>query len=146
MSRLHLLPLTVLSFAALLLAGGFFLRSIGPARAEALGPVTTGGSWPGESFTGLIGSFENQLLLTVPADRMFIVTGVCTGNSTVDLYEGGTLRIDGNSWAMYCGDGDNGFLANGRGQLGFPPGSEVRITNTNSGTYAYALQGHYAAP
>jgi hypothetical protein len=137
---------TVFAFAALLLAAGFFLRSLPMADAEPTGPVATGGTSPWRSFSGTSGtSGGTYTLMTVPAGQIFIVTTACASSTDVDLKASGAYVVRGLTRTMLC-DGSvyaHGPHARGVAHSVFPSGTEVQIdTGSTNNWYVDGYLSH----
>ncbi len=149
---------SIFALAALVAATSLLLfsltlhRSGGDARAQALGPVVTGGAHPWLDFAGSLGASAHFDVYTVPADRVFVMTSLCM-NGDVNMNELDPVgnewtRVYGATYAGYCGGGSNtgGYLSAGRGHVTFTAGSTVRFRNPTSGTRKYNLEGYLAVP
>ncbi len=148
---------TILSLAGLVAASSLLIfaladyREAGVAQAHPAGPVVTGGAHPWQDFSGTVAGNAFVDLYTVPADRVFVVTGMCTSNSTLDLRELVSsitnLKLEGGTTAALCaGTNTGGYLAQGRGHVTFAAGTTVRLQNTYSNQVDYTLEGYLAAP
>ena len=136
--------------SAVIASVAFFMQSI-PAVEAHSGPVGISyGAYPYETFTGVVDA-SSDTLLTVPGDKVFIVTSAITGYSGsssyayyVDLLQDGTTVVDGASGAMAATTG--GVLSQGQGHLRFESGSDVIVSNTTGYSIAYYIEGYYAEP
>ncbi len=153
-----------ISFVALIAAALFCLEAVpGVALGSPEGPVLTGGSAPWLSLAGTIADGNTDVVYTVPADRVFVVTAACYGNDSLSaphnghlsLLEGSTVRVgQGLAWGSCRFPGNNSAmpepLAIGRGRLTFAPGSDVAVEYmSNLVGYPptqYFVQGYLAAP
>jgi hypothetical protein len=129
--------LGVLAFGVAAVAGSF-----NDADARGLGPEVTGGSHPYVSFTGLSPAAISPIY-TVPTDRILVVTGAVM-STTANLLQGSTVKVRGNSFAMYGTQTNPGgaMLTQGNGHLVFDPGSVVQI----EGAASYYIEGYLAHP
>jgi hypothetical protein len=138
------------SCAALVLAGAVFIHVLPSSQAQDFGPVVTGGEAPLLAFAGTVTGSQAVDVYTVPADRMFVVTALCTNAPELDVRELGTsntLKVKAYSYATRCASTDTGgFLSRGRGTIPFGPGTTVRLDNQSGSNVYYTLQGYLAAP
>ncbi len=134
--------------AALVGAGGYVLGNLPSAEAQDFGPVVTGGENPymSWSFVATTGDVD---LVTVPADRVFVMTGVASPSHGWTVSEVGATTTQKaahhsvNAWTDE-GAAVNGYLAQGRGTVVFAPGTTVRLSSTVA--VHIDLQGYLAAP
>lgn len=90
--------------------------------------------YPYESFSGVGGSGNLVAVLTVPNDKIFVVTSV-NSVSNHGLYEDNTLVfVDGTPQDLF---------RRGKAHLKISPGSTLKIENYSQ---PYYLEGYYAAP
>lgn len=117
-----------------------------PARADSLGPEVTGGSQPYVTLSGTVPIGPNMTVYTVPSNRILVVTAA-SFSSFASLYQDATLKVNGQSYAMYAASNSGfiGVLATGNGRLVFAPGSNIVIQGVSSNT-AYYIQGYLAHP
>jgi hypothetical protein len=132
----------LLSVAALILAGGFFLQSLRVASAQPAGPTITGGEPPWVDFAGDVGGREFVDVYEVPADRALIVTGMNVEYGYVDLYQDAAMIADGSSGVMF-----SRFLGAGNARITVAPGTTLRVyNNDDSRALAYVIQGYLVHP
>jgi hypothetical protein len=132
----------LLSVAALILSGGFFLQSLRVANAQPTGPAITGGEPPWVDFAGDVGAREFVDVYEVPADRALIVTGMSVEYNNVDLYQDAVMLVDGTSGAMF-----SRFLGAGKARITVAPGSTLRVyNNVDSRSFPYVIQGYLVHP
>ena len=128
---------------AVILSVAVLVHAVATAEAYPSGPEVTGGEAPWVSLAGSATAYTSTTIYTVPADRQFIVTGAVMNQTTVHMYEDGTMKVNGYSRAML--EGNTGFLASGRGRIAFAAGSNVVLQNESSSA-AYTIQGYLAHP
>ena len=130
------------SLGVLALGVAALTGSFNKAEARGLGPEVTGGSHPYVSFTGLTSAAITPIY-TVPANRILVVTGAVM-SGTANLLQGSTVKVRGNSFAMYGPQMNPGgaMLTQGNGHVVFDPGSVVQIEGINS----YYIEGYLAHP
>lgn len=133
---------------------GHLLQSIPSVRAaDGIGPTITGGAHPWVTMSGVLSNVDvNTVVYTVPPDRIFIMTGGCVDNSTADLYQDGTLRMEGNTELLRCdntsssNDNNPSLLRLGNAHIVFEPGSQVIVNVSAASTFPYYFEGHLAHP
>ncbi len=148
---------TLLLVACLVGAVAFFANAPPrPAQASPSGPSSIGGAHPWLDFTGTAAPFTTTTVYTVPAGRVFIVTGLCatvgtSGNTSnhVDLLEDSTDKYLGDTQAHSCTTTPYG-LGLGKGHIPFAAGADVVIkhwpTSVNDPDANYYIEGYLAAP
>lgn len=146
------LPTLLFGLAAVLAATGYLLGSTPNARAQFTGPVVTGGEAPWVSVSGTTTSAD-EVVYTVPADRTFILTGLCADNGSItngpvnEVTSVTTPKIRGMfltcTWASNTPPFDN-FVVTGRARIPFAGGSGVQLQWPN-GTQ-YTVQGYLVQP
>jgi hypothetical protein len=144
---------TLFGIAAIIFALAFALNGLPHAGAQPTGPSVTGGENPWLSWTGTVGPEASSTVYTVPADRVFIVTGACFGMPSspllVDLLEGSTPKLLGYSRAATCDGsvGAGGLVGAGAAHIKFSSGSTVILENNDTNqTATYYMEGYLAAP
>ncbi len=140
--------------AALALAAAFVLPTT--LSAQDLGPVVTGGTQPWRNLTGTVTSGQTIDLMTVPEDRVFILTGGCVQNGTnaqeIDLRTGpsGVTVVDGSTTVLLCnpGSGNTPLFAAGKAHVVFDPNTTIQLSAgpTLGFTAAYYFEGYLAHP
>lgn len=151
MKNRHQLPSLLFAIAALVAAIGYVLHGAAPtAQAQDVGPFVVGGEAPWVSFAGVT-STSSEIVYTVPADRMFVMTGVCIGGSytSTPIYEVGastTVKIHSvRTGCAYFSVGTHGnFLTNGNARIPFAAGTSVQV-GLPAGA-PYTMQGFLAQP
>ena len=145
----------LLGFATVVFSAGYFVRSFQPANASM--PVgMQHGQFPYEHFTecdlpgATVSSSEctpsngTYTLLTVPNDRIFIVTGAATSDyySRCHFMEDGTILIDRDliSRSSYLPVSP---MVSGNAHLAMPAGSSLQIQVNDNGCDFY-IEGYYA--
>ena len=142
---------TILATGFLLLCGSVFVHSLKSANASM--PVgMQHGQFPYENFSTTDGTLPNlpngstHDILTVPNDRLFILTNLIT-NQNCDLYVDGNKklinlihRIDHSS--VYH---PSSFHL-GNVHLIINSGETLSLVSTNNNCYTYHLEGYYAHP
>lgn len=138
----------LLGLAVLFFVGGIALRTAGDVDAQALGPVAVGGDHPWVDFGGTVLAGQNVTLFTVPADRVFVLSGGCYRGGRVEMLEDSTVRVVADSLALICThtNGAGTPFAHGRGHLTFPAGSQVRLQSIVSSDSTYYFEGYLAHP
>ena len=136
-------------YASVLFGMGFLLRSI--LTANAYVPVgMQWGDFPYESFSYMDGSLPNGIpagtlhdLITVPADRIFIVTGMIeeSSSSRCHIYVDGS-RIRGGPNLFRAGYPN--MFTNGNAHLVIPSSSILQIYATSGSCRVQHLEGYYA--
>ncbi len=146
------LPALLFAVAAVIAATGYLLQTTPAANAQFTGPVVTGGEAPWVSVAGTT-TTDNEIVYTVPADRTFVLTGLCAdqGSSTNGpVYEVGSVttpKIRGMWLTCTYGVNDprfDNFVVTGRARIPFAPGTGVQL-GWGNGTQ-YTLQGYLAQP
>lgn len=133
---------------------GHLLQSLPSAQAaDGIGPTVTGGVHPWVNLTGVLSDVDvSTVIYTVPPGRIFVLTGGCVDNSTADLLEDGTLKIDGSTELLRCdntgssGDNGVGLLREGNAHIVFEPNSQVVVTVSGAAQWPYYLEGYLAHP
>lgn len=121
------------------LGSAALIGSLNSARAQGLGPEVTGGTQPYVSFSGQTAT-GTTTIYTVPSNRILVVTGAAL-STTASLYQDGTLKVNGSSYAMVSSSSTTpSLLAAGNGHVAFDPGSTVVINGSSS----YFIQGYLA--
>ena len=148
---------TLLLLACLVGAVAFLIDgSPRPAQAGPSGPSVTGGGHPWLDFRGSLSPFTDTTIYTVPADRVFILTGMCAAHDSnqtsnhVDLLEGNVEVYRGEVQAHSCRSTNPYGLGKGQGRIPFAAGSDVVVKHfptsvTDPDVYFY-LEGYLAAP
>lgn len=145
------LPLLLLATAALLAAASYAAQAFAPAaQAQDVGPFVVGGEAPWVSVAGTTAT-ANENVYTVPADRIFVMTGMCIGGSYVSapVYEVGasttTKVIGARNGCAYFSVGTHGnFITNGNARIPFAAGTNVQL-GLPAGS-SFTLQGFLAQP
>ena len=136
-------------YAAILFGLGFFVRSFQPANAY----VPVGMQWdsfPYESFSHMDGSLPNPIsngtthnVLTVPADRIFIVTGMLEQSS----YSRCRIYVDGSAvrgGANIFRPSYPNMFTNGNAHLVIPSSSTLQVYANAGDCHVQHLEGYYA--
>lgn len=100
---------------------------------------TSSTSFPYTSFTGTLTSYQEQSLLTVPSDKVFIVTNGIIDQQAVDLYADSQVILNGSSGIF--SDRPSGDL-----HLVINSTSILKIKSQTGTTASYYLEGYYAEP
>lgn len=146
---------TLLAVSFALLGALVFLCALPAGRANPTGPVVTGGAHPWLDFTGSMTPFQTITLTTVPADRVFVMTTLCsydaTNNGTkLDVLEGTTLKVEGSGYVAYCRGTGPRVMSRGAGRVTFQPGSEVNLryfpNSVSDPNDDYYVEGYLAHP
>ena len=132
----------VLAIAALIAASALFAHVLPPAVAQPTGPVVTGGSHPWVDGFGLTAVSTTDVMYTVPADRIFVMTTLSSTNGAGFLLkENGSQKLNSSVAVMMTA------LSSGNGHMTFQPGSEVQFTNSGSGnSFYWYFEGYLAHP
>jgi len=131
--------------AAVILSVSVLVHAMSPASAYPGGMEVTGGESPYVSFTGRIDPSTTSTVYTIPADRVFVLTGAVANSNDVHLYESETMKVNGYSNVM-SDDGQNGFLTQGNGTVVFAGASALRVHNDSGSHRYYSIQGYLAHP
>ena len=151
----------VLATGFLLLCGAVFLHSL--KSADASMPVgMQHGQFPFEHFTNcdlpgatvrsdLLGCNYSQTglknLLTVPSDRIFVVTGASTFRGYCSFVSNGVPLIDYRLIIEDPSYGNGGSpLSSGQGHLVLQPGSTLDVNLSSYGSCPFYVEGYYAHP
>ncbi len=146
------LPTLVFSLAALVAAAALLAHTSTPASAQ-FGPAVTGGEAPWVTVAGST-TTADEIVYTVPADRVFVMTGMCFGYSNytnLSVDEVGTTttrKVAGiRNTCTYASSvsAPSNFLTQGNARIPFAPGTGVRIVMSQTGVN-YTIQGYLAAP
>ena len=140
----------LLALAAIIMAGGFFVRSFQQAHAQQT-PHVNYASNPYKSFYGQVQNNSNTTLFTVPSDQTFMVTTLITNrnnySSGLSGYHHCKLMVDGT--VAMGGDiadkQDNHAFIMGNAHLVLPAGSVLSIEGYGS-TCHYYVEGYYIHP
>ena len=145
----------ILSVAALIFSGSMLVESLRPANASM--PVgMQHGQFPFEHFTNCdlpgatvhssnnycLYSFTNaftQTLLTVPIDRIFVVTGASVGRSDCNFLSNGVPLIN----QELLDDSNASPLLHGGGHLVIGAGATLEV-HLRSAYCPYYIEGYYA--
>ena len=140
----------LLAIAAIIMAGGFFVRSFQPAHAQQM-PHVNYASNPYKSFYGQIQNGASTTLLTAPSDQPFMVTTLITNrnnySSGLPSYHHCKLMIDGTlAMGGDIADRQNNHAFNmGNAHLVISAGSVLSIQGYGS-TCHYYVEGYYIHP
>ena len=130
--------------AAIITACGFLLQSINPAHAIL--PVgMSHGDFPYQVFTsgpdGYVLNGSEVTVLTVPADKNFVITGLgFNGNGGCRVFFGAT-EVIGNRLESFFSAGD-GLPLSGNLRWPVPAGESLKVKSTNE--CVYVIHGYYA--
>jgi hypothetical protein len=80
--------------------------------------------------------------MTVPSDRVFVVTGASMQSDYCHLWKDGAMHVNGYSGAM--SRSRSGFLSAGQGHVVYEGGSRIQVHG--EGGCVYAVQGYLAHP
>ena len=138
-------------FATIIFSFAFLTRSLQFAYAD-IGPSVSLGEHPYESFYGTINNTNEQIILTVPSDRKFVITTMISNrdhasyNSVLGV-EYCLLNIDGSD--VIGGNRvyrqNNHAFTLGNAHLSVNPNSQVKIIASGS-TCRYYVEGYYVRP
>ena len=132
----------LLGISAVMLSSAVLIHSL--KSADASMPVgMQHGQFPYVSFShhdGTIPYVNNstQNVLTVPSDRIFIVTGMVDSSNSCNLYVDGSIIRGGNS-IFY----ETNMFTTGNAHLVIPAGSTLQI-HSNGYCLVRHLEGYYA--
>ena len=134
--------------SALVASVGFTAQALRPANASM--PVgMQWGDFPIQSFSHhdgtapTPGSSMTADLLTVPSDRIFVVTTVIANNYTCQLYVDGSLKRGSENLFHYNNEKTNAFIV-GNAHLVVPAGSTLQLYGYYGTCYIEHLEGYYA--
>ena len=131
--------------ASIIFASACLIWSIGQATAFPQGPNVGVGTVPYESFTGTIHYNDgNVVLLTVPSDRVFIVTTCMSNNGYFDIKENGTTRVYKDT--SFCSSSYATSFTTGNASLVISSNSTLEVGTDSSSTIYYYIEGYYAQP
>ena len=135
----------LMGLSMVIAASGFFVRSFQTAQANT--PVgMQWGDFPYENFSYMDGSLptisdgNTHNLLTIPNDRIFIVTAM-TANYPCYLYVDGAMLRGGNNLFSY---NYPTIFSTGNAHLVVPAGSTLQIVATGSNCSVSHFEGYYA--
>jgi hypothetical protein len=133
---------TSLALAALVAAVTLGIHVLPTATAQPTGPVVTGGAHPWVDFSGSTTGSSTDVIYTVPADRVLVVTTFASDERLGwSLLENGTNKFTSNTYNTHFT-----ALTAGNGHMTFQPGSNVQFSNSFSSTYYWYLEGYLAHP
>lgn len=133
---------------------GHLLQSIPAAQAaEGIGPTVTGGAHPWVNLAGITdGATNDTLIYTVPADRIFVMTGGCVWGTFATLQQDADIKMHYLTRMARCddvnNDQDNGpnLLRQGSAHVVFEPGTQVVIHHDAPSAVRYYFEGYLAHP
>lgn len=132
---------------------GHLLRSVPSAHAEGIGPTVTGGVHPWVNLAGQTdGVASDTLVYTVPADRIFVLTGGCVSGTFATLQQDADLKMHYLTRLLHCDntgtDQDNAvsLVRGGNAHIVFEPGSQVVIHHDVAFPARYYFEGYLAQP
>lgn len=135
----------LMGIAMIITASGFFARSIQPAQANM--PVgMQWGEFPYENFSYMDGTLpaisngSTHDLLTIPNDRIFIVTAM-TSSYSCYLYVDGNMLRGGNDLFKY---NYPTIFTTGNAHLVVPAGSTLQVVANGSTCTVTHFEGYYA--
>ena len=100
--------------------------------------------FPFEDFSGTISGSQPVDILTVPNDRIFVITGAKTHGGSLDIIEDGATLLDGDAINM---SEQGQILTLGKAHLKISSGATLSILpNHSSYTVHYYIEGYYAIP
>ena len=138
-------------FATIIFSFAFLIRSFQFAYAD-IGPSVSIGEHPYESFYGTLSNATEQVILTVPSDRKFVITTMISNrnHSSYNSILGDEyclLNVDGNDviggsrvWRQ-----NNHAFTLGNAHLSVNSNSQVKIKASGS-TCFYYVEGYYVRP
>ena len=135
----------ILALGFLLLSAGYFFNSLQPAGANNSSPLgMANNNIAYQSFSGDVQAGQTLNLLSVPSDKVFIITMAIHQEYWSDIYEDNQLKMEGDSYAAFDGHSHK-LLVSGNGQLPISAGSTLKLVNSNpSSSYGYYIEGYYA--
>ena len=150
----------ILALGFLLLCGGYFFRSLQPANAT-LPPYPVGTSYtsiPYENFFGQLSPNQTTNLLTIPSDKVFIITHFHTDSQNrlqdLNILEDSAIKLYGSTqdilhdsyYSQWRQDKQSSFI-NGKAKLIIASNTILKIENTsNVYTKPFYIEGYYADP
>ena len=100
--------------------------------------------WPFETFYGTLNGNQNQSLITVPANKKFIIKTFTSDNSRmVAIYENADIVLYGTHATS---NSFNTLYTHGEGHLALESGSALSVSSPfgqSSTTYSYYIEGYY---
>ena len=144
------------SVVLVLSASAFLFFSMSPrSQADPVGPVVTGGESPWANFTGSIAALGEVTVLTVPGDRIFVLTTFCgqlgastVANDQIEIRQGATVKLKAGVGNSGCLPGE--MFTEGRARMVFEPGTDLILeylaTSGSANDVQYFVSGFYAAP
>ena len=130
--------------ASIIFSSACLIWSIGQATAIPMGPSVSTGSIPYESFSNSIPNSSVQTLLTVPADKVFIVTTCIDYRGALSIEEDSSSML--NNYTYACLYTNASSFTQGNAHLIINSNSSLNVRNNSGYTSYYYIEGYYAQP